>query len=96
MAKYVCTVCGYVYEGDAAPEICPVCKAPAEKFKLQEGEKVWAAEHVVGVAKGVSEDIVSDLLLTVKVIRKLVPTMRKLHGKRQNTLQNSQNCSVKL
>ena len=58
MAKYVCTVCGYVYEGDAAPEICPVCKAPAEKFKLQEGEKVWAAEHVVGVAKGVSEDIV--------------------------------------
>ena len=40
MAKYVCTVCGYVYEGDAAPEFCPVCKAPAEKFKLQEGEKV--------------------------------------------------------
>ena len=38
-----------------------LCKAPAEKFKLQEGEKVWAAEHVVGVAKGVSEDIVSDL-----------------------------------
>ena len=46
MAKYVCTVCGYVYEGDAAPEICPVCKAPAEKFKLQEGEKVWAATLV--------------------------------------------------
>ena len=61
MAKYVCTVCGYVYEGDAAPEFCPVCKAPAEKFKLQEGEKVWAAEHVVGVAQGVSEDILSDL-----------------------------------
>ena len=39
MAKYVCTVCGYVYEGDAAPESCPVCKAPAEKFKLQEGER---------------------------------------------------------
>ena len=114
MAKYVCTVCGYVYEGDAAPEICPVCKAPAEKFKLQEGEKVWAAEHVVGVAKGVSEDIVSDLranfegecsevgmyLAMARVAyvstRKLVPTMRKLHGKRQNTLQNSQNCSVKL
>ena len=61
MAKYVCTVCGYVYEGDAAPEFCPVCKAPAEKFKLQEGEKVGAAEHVVGVAQGVSEDILSDL-----------------------------------
>ena len=61
MAKYVCTVCGYVYEGDAAPEFCPVCKAPAEKFKLREGEKVWGAEHVVGVAQGVSEDILSDL-----------------------------------
>ena len=61
MAKYVCTVCGYVYEGDASPEFCPVCKAPADKFNLQEGEKVWAAEHVVGVAQGVSEDILSDL-----------------------------------
>ncbi len=61
MAKYVCTVCGYVYEGDAAPEFCPVCKAPAEKFALQAGEKVWAAEHVIGVAQGVSEDILADL-----------------------------------
>ena len=59
--KFVCTVCGYVYEGDQAPEFCPVCKAPAEKFKVQSGEKVWAAEHVVGVAKGVSEDIIKDL-----------------------------------
>ena len=61
MAKYVCTVCGYVHEGDSAPEQCPVCKVGAEKFKKQEGEKVWAAEHVVGVANGVSEDILADL-----------------------------------
>ncbi len=61
MAKFVCEVCGYVYEGDAAPAVCPVCGAPAEKFKMQEGEKVWAAEHVVGVAKGVAEDIIADL-----------------------------------
>ena len=59
--KFVCTVCGYVYEGDAAPEVCPVCKAPAEKFKAQEGEMTWASEHVVGVAQGVSEDIIADL-----------------------------------
>ena len=59
--KFVCSVCGYVHEGDSAPESCPVCKAPAEKFKAQEGEKSWAAEHVVGVAKGVSEDIIKDL-----------------------------------
>ena len=61
MAKWVCTVCGYVYEGEQAPEACPVCKAPASKFQKQEGELTWAAEHVVGVAKGVSEDILEDL-----------------------------------
>ena len=63
MAKYVCTVCGYVYEGESLPAdfVCPVCKAPASKFAAQTGEREWAAEHVVGVAKGVSEDIVADL-----------------------------------
>ena len=61
MAKWVCSVCGYVHEGDQPPEQCPVCKAPAEKFKKQEGEMTWAAEHVVGVAKGVPEDIIKDL-----------------------------------
>jgi len=61
MAKYVCAVCGYVHEGDEAPESCPVCKAPASKFNKQEGEKTWAAEHVVGVAQGASEDIMKDL-----------------------------------
>ena len=61
MAKFVCSVCGYVYEGDAAPEFCPVCKAPKEKFVEQKDELTWAAEHVVGVAKGVREDILDDL-----------------------------------
>ncbi|RHM60318.1 MULTISPECIES: ferritin family protein [Coprobacillaceae] len=64
MAKFVCTVCGFVYEGDVLPEgyTCPVCKAPADKFiKQEEGEMAWAAEHVVGVAKDVDEDIKADL-----------------------------------
>ena len=61
MAKWVCSVCGYVHEGDAAPEACPVCKAPAEKFTKQEGEMTWAAEHVVGVAKGAPQDIIEGL-----------------------------------
>ena len=59
--KFVCQVCGYVYEGDKVPDFCPICKAPAEKFTVQAGEKVWAAEHVVGVAQGVREDILKDL-----------------------------------
>ena len=59
--KWVCSVCGYVYEGDQAPEKCPVCKAPASKFIKQESEMTWAAEHVVGVAQGAPEDIINDL-----------------------------------
>ena len=59
--KFVCQVCGYVHEGDSAPEECPICHAPASKFTEQSGEKTWAAEHVVGVAKGAPEDIISDL-----------------------------------
>ena len=61
MAKWVCSVCGYVHEGDTAPESCPVCKAPAETFKKMEGEMTWASEHVVGVAQGAPEDIIADL-----------------------------------
>ena len=61
MAKWVCNVCGYVHEGDTAPEACPVCKAPASKFTKQEEEMTWAAEHVVGVASDVPEDIKEDL-----------------------------------
>ncbi len=39
MKKWVCSVCGYVHEGDTPPEKCPVCKQPAEKFNLVEEEK---------------------------------------------------------
>ena len=61
MKKFVCTVCGYVYEGEAAPKECPVCHVGADKFKEVGGEREWAAEHVVGVAQGCSEDILNDL-----------------------------------
>ena len=59
--KWVCTVCGYVFEGENPPAECPVCKAPASKFKEQAGELTWAAEHELGVAQGVSQDIIDDL-----------------------------------
>ena len=49
MAKYVCSVCGYVYEGDAAPEECPVCHVKGEKFTKMEGDMKLAAEHEYGV-----------------------------------------------
>ena len=59
--KWYCTVCGYVYEGPEAPEACPVCKAPKEKFKQMDEEASFATVHEVGVAQGVSEDILEDL-----------------------------------
>ena len=61
MKKFVCTICGYVHEGDSAPDECPICKAKADKFKEQTAEKTWAAEHVVGVAQGVDERIIEGL-----------------------------------
>ena len=61
MAKFVCTVCGYVYECEAAPEVCPVGKAPASKFKEMDTTMAWAAEHEVGIASDVPEDIKADL-----------------------------------
>ena len=61
MKKWVCGVCGYVHEGETAPEKCPICKAPASKFIEQSAEMSWAAEHVVGVAQGAPEDIIADL-----------------------------------
>ena len=61
MKKFVCTVCGYVHTGNEAPDFCPQCKAPKEKFAEQKSKMTWAAEHTVGVAQGSSEDIMADL-----------------------------------
>ena len=47
--KWVCSVCGYVHEGDTPPEKCPVCKVPAEKFNEQKGDVKLAAEHEYGI-----------------------------------------------
>lgn len=59
--KWYCTVCGYVYEGPEPPAACPQCKVPASKFKKVEDENSFATVHEVGVAQGVSEDIINDL-----------------------------------
>ena len=61
MKKFVCPVCGYVHEGDTPPEKCPVCGVPGEKFVEQTEGKVWASEHVIGVAKDVDEEIKEGL-----------------------------------
>ena len=61
--KFICTVCGYVHEGDAAPEKCPQCGVPASKFKeVVESDKInFVQEHVIGVAQGCDPEIIKDL-----------------------------------
>jgi len=61
MKKFVCNICGYVHEGEAPPEKCPTCQAPADKFNEQSGDMAWAAEHVVGIAKDVDPEIIEGL-----------------------------------
>ena len=62
MKKFICSVCGYVYEGEEAPEKCPQCGAPKDKFTVMgEGKKEYADEHVLGVAKGVDERVIEGL-----------------------------------
>ena len=62
MKKFVCTVCGYIHEGDAAPEKCPQCGVPAEKFiEKVEGEFAWADEHKIGVVEGVDPEVIEGL-----------------------------------
>jgi rubrerythrin len=76
MKKFICSVCGYVHEGDSAPEKCPLCSAPAAKFTEKEGEVsenvtsapapkkgalVFADEHKVGIAKGLDPEVVEGL-----------------------------------
>ncbi|MEE1013187.1 MAG: NADH peroxidase [Clostridia bacterium] len=59
MKKWVCSVCGYVYEGENPPEKCPQCNVPADKFKEQTGGLNWACEHVIGV--GAKDQIEADV-----------------------------------
>ena len=61
--KFVCPVCGYVYEGDSVPEgfKCPLCGADGSKFIKQDEGMTWASEHVVGVAKDVDPEILQGL-----------------------------------
>ena len=61
MKKWVCSVCGYVYEGENPPEKCPQCGVPASKFVEQKGEMSWAAEHVVGVGKQFGADVPEEV-----------------------------------
>ncbi|HEX2924682.1 MAG TPA: NADH peroxidase [Ruminiclostridium sp.] len=62
MKKFVCTVCGYVHTGDSAPDQCPQCKAPKEKFTEQTAVSAqWADEHRIGVAQGVDAEVLEGL-----------------------------------
>ena len=61
--KFICTVCGYVHEGDSAPEKCPQCGVPSSKFKamVESADLSFVTEHEIGVAKGCDDEMIKDL-----------------------------------
>ena len=62
--KWICTVCGYIAEGEEAPEKCPLCGAPRSKFKelVEDSNNLeFVTEHEIGVAKGVGDEMIKDL-----------------------------------
>ncbi len=63
MKTFICSVCGYVFEGDAPPEKCPQCGAPGAKFteKPAAGSFAWADQHKIGVAQGLDAEVVQGL-----------------------------------
>ena len=61
MKKFVCTICGYIHEGDAPPKECPICKASADKFQELTEKLIWADEHRIGIAKDSIPEIIDDL-----------------------------------
>jgi len=62
MKKFVCTICGYIHEGDSAPDVCPVCGAKSDKFMEKTGDDLsWADEHKIGVAKDVDAEVIEGL-----------------------------------
>lgn len=61
MKKFVCTVCGYIHEGNTPPEICPVCKVGADKFIEMADDLNWADEHRIGIAEGINPEVIDGL-----------------------------------
>ena len=61
MKKFICTVCGYIHEGETPPEVCPICKVGTDKFQEVKDEMAWADEHRIGIAKDIDAQIIEDL-----------------------------------
>ena len=61
MKRFICTICGYIHEGDTPPDQCPICKAPADKFREMEDDLQFADEHRIGIAEGLDDEILEAL-----------------------------------
>ena len=61
MKKFICTVCGYIHEGDTTPEVCPICKVGADKFKEMKDDLNFSDEHRIGIVAGLNDEILEGL-----------------------------------
>src|SRR5471030_883418 len=61
MKRFICTVCGYIHEGETPPEFCPICKAGSDKFKEMIDDLNFADEHRIGIAEGLNDELLESL-----------------------------------
>ena len=61
MKRFVCTICGYIHEGDTPPDFCPICKAGADKFNEMTDSLNFADEHRIGITDGLNDELLEGL-----------------------------------
>ena len=61
MKRFVCSVCGYIHEGDQPTKVCPICKADSSKFNEVKDDLEWADEHRIGVTADIDSELIDDL-----------------------------------
>ena len=61
MKKFVCTICGYIHEGEIPPQVCPICKAPSDKFQELKDDMAWADEHRIGTISDLNSEVLESL-----------------------------------
>ncbi len=60
METWICTICGYIYEGESFPKICPVCKESKNKFEISKETLSFSDKYEIGIAKQLDTDMIND------------------------------------
>lgn len=61
MKKFICIVCGYIYEGDILFEVCFICKVGVDKFKEMKDDLNFVDEYRIGILDNFDDEILEGL-----------------------------------